>query len=85
MRLDGPSAAAGPSGGEARGSRGSGGRGSRSERRRGDARKLYQRMTVVELKRQLKSHGLRRTVKKDDLINRLVEYDKTRGQNKPVV
>jgi hypothetical protein len=85
MRLDGPSAAAGPSRGEARGSRGSGGRGSRSGGRRGDARKLYQAMTVVELKRQLESHELRRTGKKDDLINRLVEYDKTRGQNKPVV
>ena len=82
MRLDGPSAAAGPSGGEARRSRGSGSRGSRSGERggiRSDNRKVYQSRTVAELKLELKSRVLHQTGKKDDLINRLVEHDRTRG------
>ena len=80
MRLDVPSAAAGPSGGEARRSRGSGG--SRSGGRggiRSDNKKVYQSRTVAELKLELKSRGLRQTGRKDDLINRLVEHDRTRG------
>jgi hypothetical protein len=83
MRSDEPSAAAGPSGGEARGSRGSGNRGSGSGGRRdvgsGDRRKVYQSRTVAELKLELKSRVLLQTGKKDDLVNRLVEYDRTRG------
>ena len=80
MRLDGPSAAAGPSGGEARGSRGSGSRGSRSGGRGGisDYRKVYQRRTVAELKLELKSRVLGQTGKKEDLVNRLMEHDRTR-------
>jgi hypothetical protein len=74
MRLDGPSAAAGPSGGEARGSRES-----RSGGRGGDDRKVYQSRTVAELRLELKSRVLRHTGKKNDLINRLVEHDRTRG------
>jgi SAP domain len=87
MRLDGPSAAAGPSGGEARGSRESGSTGSRSTGSRSggrggirsDNKKVYQSRTVAELKLELKSRGLRQTGRKDDLINRLVEHDRTRG------
>jgi hypothetical protein len=82
MRLDGPSAAAGPSGGEARGSRGSGSRGSGRGGRggiRSDNRKVYQSRTVAELKQELKLRKLDHTGKKDDLINRLMEHDRTRG------
>jgi hypothetical protein len=81
MRLDGPSAAAGPSGREARGSRGSGSRGSRSGGG-GTTRKLYQSRTVAELKLELKSRVLRHTGKKADLINRLMEDDRTRGPDR---
>ena len=78
MRLDVPSAVAGPSGGEARRSRGSGG--SRSGGRggiRSDNRKVYESRTVAALKLELKSRGLHQTGKKEDLVNRLVEHDRT--------
>ena len=71
MRSDGPSAAAGPSGGEASGGRG--GIGS------GDRKNVYQSRTVAELKLELKSRVLSQTGKKDDLVNRLVEHDRTTG------
>ena len=83
MRLDGPSAAAGPSGGEARRSRGSGG--SRSGGRggiRSDDRKVYQSRTVAELRLELKSRVLLQAGKKEELINRLMEHDRTRGTSR---
>jgi hypothetical protein len=46
---------------------------------RSDNRKVYQSRTVAELKQELKLRELRHTGKKDDLINRLVEHDRTRG------
>jgi len=82
MRSDGPSAAAGPSGAEARWSRGRGsgesGSGGRGGIGSGDRRKVYQSRTVAELKLELKSRVLRQTGKKVDLVNRLVEDDRTR-------
>ena len=45
----------------------------------GDRRKVYQGRTVAELKQELKSRELHPTGKKDDLVNRLVEHDRTRG------
>jgi hypothetical protein len=51
MRLDGPSVAAGPSGGEARGSRGS--RSGEGGGIRSDNRKVYQSRRVAELKQEL--------------------------------
>ena len=79
MRSDGPSAAAGPSGGS--GGKGSGGSGSggRGGIGSGDRRKVFQSRTVAELKQELKSHELSQTGKKDDLVNRLVEHDRTTG------
>jgi hypothetical protein len=86
VKSDGPGAVAGPSGRGVSGrgvsgSRGSGSRGSGSRGRRGigsgDRRKVYQSRTVAELKLELKSCALRQTGKKKDLVNRLVEDDRT--------
>jgi hypothetical protein len=56
----------GPGGGEARG-------------RGGDNRKVYESLEVNNLKLELELRGLRHTGKKEDLVNRLVEHDRTRG------
>jgi hypothetical protein len=77
VRSDWPDAAAGPSGGDARGNRG---RGSGSQRMggigHGDRREVYQSMSVNELRQTLKVRELRRSGIKDDLVNRLVEDDR---------
>jgi hypothetical protein len=78
---DGPGTVAGPSERRVRGSRESVSEGSRSRGRRdigsGGRRNVYQSRTVAELKLELKSHTLRQTGKKKDLVNRLVEDDRT--------
>jgi hypothetical protein len=74
VKLGEPSNGARPSGEEAKGSGGSGSRGNESLRS-WDRRKVYQRMTLNELKLELKSRKLRWTGKKDELVNRLVEHD----------
>ena len=47
--------------------------------RSGDRRKVYKSRTVVELKRKLQTRGLPQNGNKADLVNRLVEHDRTRG------